>query len=356
MTTSYTSLLGFALPVEGELDGTWGDTVNNQITQLVEDSVAGAATQSVTSGNWTLTTTGSGSQNQARCAILIPTGSPGVSRNIVAPSQSKAYVVVNQSDASVVLKGSATTGVTILSGQSVLCAWNGSDFAEVASGNVDGPASATDNAFARFDGTTGKVIQNSTGATLDDTGAASFTGSVNVAGTSSSAADLKLYEDTDNGTNYIGLKAPATVAANLTFIIPGTDGSANYILKTDGSGNLSFTNTLVNPTVTNYVETLYNIGTLTTSHTIDLTNGTVQQATLTASTACTFTMPTATAGKSFTLFLKQPASIGNATATFTGVKFNAVYTMTSTAGYLDILSFISDGTSWYGNAAQSFDY
>ena len=50
MATSYTSLLGFALPVTGELDGTWGDTVNNSITQLVEDSVAGTATQSVASG------------------------------------------------------------------------------------------------------------------------------------------------------------------------------------------------------------------------------------------------------------------------------------------------------------------
>ena len=37
------------------------------------------------------------------------------------------------------------------------------------SGDVVGPASATDNALVRFDGTTGKLVQNST-ATLDDTG------------------------------------------------------------------------------------------------------------------------------------------------------------------------------------------
>ena len=58
MTTAYTSLLGFALPVTGELSGTWGDVVNNQITQLVEDSVANYATADVSSGNWTLTTSG----------------------------------------------------------------------------------------------------------------------------------------------------------------------------------------------------------------------------------------------------------------------------------------------------------
>ena len=115
MTTSYTSLLGLALPQTGDLSGTWGDTVNDSITQLVEDSVANYATASVTSGDWTLSTTGSGVSNEARMAILIPTGSPGVSRNIIAPSHSKMYVVINQSNAAVVVKGAATTGVSIRS-------------------------------------------------------------------------------------------------------------------------------------------------------------------------------------------------------------------------------------------------
>lgn len=248
MTTAYTSLLGFALPQTGELSGTWGDTVNNSITQLVEDSVAGVATASVTSGNWTLTTTGSGAQNQARCAILIPTGTPGVSRNILAPNRSKAYVVVNQSDANVVLKGATgpTTGTTILPGQAALCAWNGSDFVEVSSGNVDGPASSTDNAFVRFDGTTGKAIKNSSGSTLDNSGNASFAGtvtsvgSVNVSGTSATSGDIRLYEDTDNGTNYVALKAPPILGGNITYILPNADGSANQAISTDGSGVLTF--------------------------------------------------------------------------------------------------------------------
>jgi hypothetical protein len=137
VTTAFTSLLGFALPVTGELSGTWGDEVNNSITQLVEDSVAGVASTSVASGNWTLTTTGSGASNQARMAILIPTGSPGVPRNIIAPGSSKAYIVINQSDAAVVLKASATTGVTIPSGSSFMCAWNGSDFVKISE-NVAG--------------------------------------------------------------------------------------------------------------------------------------------------------------------------------------------------------------------------
>jgi len=116
------------------------------------------------------------------------------------------------------------------------------------------------------------------------------------------------------------------------------------------------TATLTNPTVTNYVESVVYIGTVTTSNTLSLTNGTVQTATLTASTACTFTMPTETAGKSFVLLLKQAASTGNGTATFTSVKWNSsgAPTITATAGKMDILTFVADGTNWYGSYSQGY--
>jgi hypothetical protein len=122
------------------------------------------------------------------------------------------------------------------------------------------------------------------------------------------------------------------------------------------SGQTITTPTLSTPTITNYIESVVAIGTVTTSNTLSLTNGTVQTATLTASTACTFTMPTATAGKSFILLLKQAATTGNGTATFTGVKFNSsgAPTITATAGKMDILSFVSDGTNWYGSYSQGY--
>lgn len=128
MAVTYTTLLGLAKPTSGTEDGQWGNIVNNQLTDLLDEAIAGVATQSVAGGDWTLTTTGSGASNQARCAIIIPTGSPGVSRNIIAPSHSKAYFVINQSDAAVVFKGSATTGVTIAAGVRATVAWNGSDY------------------------------------------------------------------------------------------------------------------------------------------------------------------------------------------------------------------------------------
>ena len=71
---------------------------------------------------------------------------------------------------------------------------------------------------------------------------------------SSTGATLKLMEDSDNGTHFVGLKSPNTVASNVTFTLPGADGSANQVLGTDGSGTLSFlstTSTVAGATDTN---------------------------------------------------------------------------------------------------------
>ena len=51
---------------------------------------------------------------------------------------------------------------------------------------------------------------------------------------------IDLREDTDNGSNYVRLKSPDSLTANLTFTLPTADGSDGQFIKTDGSGNLSF--------------------------------------------------------------------------------------------------------------------
>ena len=150
-----------------------------------------------------------------------------------------------------------------------------------------------------------------------------------------------------NGTT--GITTPAdTVTGNAT--VGGTLGVTG---ATALSSTLGVTG---NTTLGSYSETVVAIGTVMTTNTLSLATGTVQTATLTASTACTFTMPTATAGKSFILLLKQAATTGNGTATFTSVKWNSAGapTITATAGKMDILTFVSDGTNWYGSASQGY--
>ena len=189
MATAYTSLLGLALPVTGELSGSWGDTVNDSITSLLDSAISGTTTLS-TDADVTLTSS-DGVADQARQAILLWTAGGSTTRNITAPAHSKAYFVINKTSStqSIVIRGvGPTTGVTVLAGTQSLVVWNGVDFVEVASGNVDGPASSTDNAVARFDGTTGKLIQNSVVTIADTTGNMAGVGTLGVGAITTSGA------------------------------------------------------------------------------------------------------------------------------------------------------------------------
>lgn len=131
-----------------------------------------------------------------------------------------------------------------------------------------------------------------------------------------------------------------------------TLGNATLTLggTTSTVGNL----TTSNVTVTNYTETVVAIGNSGTTQTLSLTNGTFQTVTMTGN--CTFTMPTATAGKSFILICTQDGT-GSRTAVFTSVKFAGgvapTLTTTATTG-VDILTFVANGTSWFGTYAQAF--
>ena len=162
MPSAYTPLLGLVLPVTGELNGTWGSTVNSSLTTSVESSIAGYSTKDITSGDWTLTTTGGGVPNEARSAILIVTGAPGTTRNIYAPKSSKTYVVINNctDQSSVYLKGGPSApvaaGVEIEAGGSALCSWDASispygDFVKVAGGGGGASGGGADQIFFEND-------------------------------------------------------------------------------------------------------------------------------------------------------------------------------------------------------------
>ena len=259
MTTAATSLLGLALPVTGELQGTWGTTVNDSITSLLDTAVAGTTTLS-TDGDVTLSTT-TLAANQARQAIILWTANGTTTRNITAPAQSKIYTVINASAGtqSIVLRGAGpTTGVTIIKGESAVCAWNGSDFIKIS--NTGGSASFTNvtvsgtTTLSGLTASTALALNSSKeviSVTNTGTGNNVLSASPTLTGTISAAAltlssDLTLSGGTANGVLYLNGSKVATSGSALTFdgttFVVGGTSSPNYKLASYvASGNNGIT-------------------------------------------------------------------------------------------------------------------
>ena len=69
-----------------------------------------------------------------------------------------------------------------------------------------------------------------------------FNDNIFVNAESSSPNEIR-FRDADN-SNYVALKAANTIGSNVSFVLPSSDGSNGHVLKTDGSGNLSFATAL----------------------------------------------------------------------------------------------------------------
>ena len=119
MATQYTDKLGLALPVQGELTGSWGNVINEQITSLLETAVAGIATINTWTTNSHTLTVADGAPAESRAAILSLTDT-GVALSgagtVVCPAESKIYFVRNSTAQAITIKPSAGTGIVVQSG------------------------------------------------------------------------------------------------------------------------------------------------------------------------------------------------------------------------------------------------
>ena len=280
MPTSYTPLLGLALPVTGELSGTWGDTVNDYITNYLDGSVAGTQTISGSQTAVTLSKTtgaslaqaGSGSTGSSQYLIINCTGNPASLLTITAPAASKPYIVINSTSTSQSVKivgVGPTTGVTIASGDKALVAWNGSDFVRIGAsaggsntqvqynngGNLAGSANLT------FDGTTltaanfadssltsGRVTYAGASGNLTDSANLTFNGTTLTANTLALTNALTV---PNGGTGVTSATAYALLAGGTTstgaFQTVSGLGSSGQVLTSNGAGALPSWQTLTSP-------------------------------------------------------------------------------------------------------------
>jgi hypothetical protein len=151
----------------------------------------------------------------------------------------------------------------------------------------------------------------------------------------------------NDATNVVAVTTHLT-SLTLGSALPVASGGTGTNTST-GTGNvvLSDSPSIFNPTVTNYIETLY-APAAGSSFTVSLINGTVQRFTTNANT--TITLPASIPGKSFVIMVQYG---GTHTLTWSGgsvLKWAGGVTPipTSVNGKIDVFTFFQDGTNTYG--------
>jgi len=291
--SSYTSRIRLEKQIPGQNENTWGTVLNDNVIDLVDDSIAAYTTITVSSVAVTLTQS-DGASDQARSAFLDISGTLTSNVNVIIPALSKGYDVRNSTSGSftVNMKTATGSGQIIPQGQSIGVVCDGvsvrdvetpgirstSNVVNVSVGTskldikvpmaVSGTVSVTGglavSGIVSVGGglavtgivsvASGLVVAGtaSIGGGLGVTGIVSVGGDLVVSGSASMAAatfssnismlaqsDARFY-DADN-SNYIGLQAPSSVSATIVYNLLAADGSSGDVLQTDGAGTLSFT-------------------------------------------------------------------------------------------------------------------
>lgn len=125
--STYSTTLRLELIGAGQQDGTWGDTTNSNLGDLIEAAITNSVDITFANATYTLTAY-NGLPDEARNAVLNLVGTNATAQNLIAPAVEKTYVVVNNTGANVTIKTSGGAGTTILNGatQHVWC--DGTDF------------------------------------------------------------------------------------------------------------------------------------------------------------------------------------------------------------------------------------
>jgi hypothetical protein len=239
-----TSLIGLTLPTTGSLSGTWGDTVNNAISEIVDAAVAGTQVISADADITLSVTTGSAvstglTGNSSQYAVIRWTAGGTVTRVITVPAQSKTYVVINNttSTQSITIKAATGTGVTVTAGTRAIVAWDGTNFVSVGGGSAGGSTTQVQfNSSGAFAGSANLTFDGTT-LTANDLIDSSLTASkpVFTNGTKNLVSTGTLGAD-QGGTGLSTLTANNVLLGNGTsavqFVAPGTNGN---VLTSNGT-------------------------------------------------------------------------------------------------------------------------
>jgi len=134
MATTFTTLLKLAKPTQGELDGSWGTVVNDNITSMIEEAIAGRSVINTWSTNSHTLTTANGTTAESRAAMLSLTDTNDQlgtnAATVVCPALSKVYIVKNAVGQAATLKTASGTGIAIPNGKTMILFCDGTNVEE----------------------------------------------------------------------------------------------------------------------------------------------------------------------------------------------------------------------------------
>ena len=226
MPSSYSTDLKLELMVTGENAGTWGDITNTNLN-ILQQAIAGYDSVALNATTGATLTFSNGILSNGKNAVINLTGTITANVTVIVPDGiEKTYIIKNSTS------GAFTVQIKTTSGTGPTFATTDKGFKLVYSNGTD----VVDVSLSSPPGGSNTQVQFNSGGTAFG-GSANFTWD----GTNvqiGSQGDLRL-GDSDN-SNYVALHAPTTVASNYTLTLPTATGTANQVLITDGSGNLSF--------------------------------------------------------------------------------------------------------------------
>ena len=131
MSASYTSILKLGKPASG--DTNWGTTINSQLTDMLEEAIAGKKTVNTWSTNSHTLTEGNGTTSEARAAILLLTDTGtqlSGAGTLIVPASSKLYAIINTSGQTITVKTASGTGIAVPTAQQINLMCDGTNVLE----------------------------------------------------------------------------------------------------------------------------------------------------------------------------------------------------------------------------------
>jgi hypothetical protein len=250
MASTYSTTLRLELIGNGDQSGTWGDTTNSNLGDLIEAAITNVVDITFANATYTLSAN-NGLPDEARNAVLNLIGTNSTAQNLIAPAVEKTYIVKNATGAAVTIKTSGGTGVAVATGTTRIVWCDGTNFYTAASQTVIATTAPINNSVS---GDTVTISMDNSGVNAGSYTISNIT--VDAKGRVTAASSTTLGTMSTQNANAVAITGGNAVLTNVTATTVALGGgwtvtessgtlvfrsSGTSRMRLDASGNLTLT-------------------------------------------------------------------------------------------------------------------